>query len=162
MAFNEDEAYMKLAEKEAMVALGEREVPVGCVVVRNGEVIARGHNRTNLELDPTRHAELVAIDSLLAEQHEVVNPHPALCSLAIDISLITRERAIQLGVHSALSAPVVPERAAAAGVKHASSAGRLHPVRDVRAVHHVRHCAIHAWPVSPPPALVPALCGMPR
>jgi len=97
---------MKLAEKEAMVALGEREVPVGCVVVRNGEVIARGHNRTNFELDPTRHAELVAIDALLAEQHEVVNPHPTLCSLAIDISLITRERAIQLGVHSARSAPV--------------------------------------------------------
>ncbi|KAJ1475431.1 cytidine deaminase-like protein [Baffinella frigidus] len=66
----EDERCMRLAEDEAVAALAEREVPVGCVFVRDGEVIARGHNRTNLELDPTRHAELVAVDALLAEQHQ--------------------------------------------------------------------------------------------
>ncbi|KAH8833177.1 cytidine deaminase-like protein [Flagelloscypha sp. PMI_526] len=49
--------------QEAMDAL---EVPVGCVFVRNGECIARARNRTNELGNATRHAELEAIDSILA------------------------------------------------------------------------------------------------
>lgn len=37
------------------------EVPVGAVVVKNGEVIGRGHNRTRIDHDPTAHAEIVAM-----------------------------------------------------------------------------------------------------
>ncbi|GIL97785.1 hypothetical protein Vretimale_3333 [Volvox reticuliferus] len=43
-----------------------REVPVGCVVVRDGEVIGRGHNLTNKTRNGTRHAEIIAIDQMLA------------------------------------------------------------------------------------------------
>jgi len=39
------------------------EVPVGAVIVRGGEVIAEAHNRTNLDSDPTAHAEALAIRS---------------------------------------------------------------------------------------------------
>jgi tRNA(adenine34) deaminase len=54
-------SFMDLALQEARLA-GERgEVPVGCVLVRGSEVIARGGNRTLTERDPTAHAEMVAI-----------------------------------------------------------------------------------------------------
>lgn len=48
-----------LAQARAAAALGE--VPVGAVVVKDGAVIATGHNRTRIDADPTAHAELVAI-----------------------------------------------------------------------------------------------------
>ena len=45
-------------------ALQKGEVPVGCVVVRDGVVISSGHNLTNEAMDATRHAEMIAIASL--------------------------------------------------------------------------------------------------
>jgi len=45
------------------------EVPVGCVFVRNGGIIAKARNRTNELRNATRHAELEAIDSILANTH---------------------------------------------------------------------------------------------
>jgi tRNA(adenine34) deaminase len=52
---------MDLALAEARAAAAEGEVPVGCVIVRGGEVIARTRNRTLADRDPTAHAELLAI-----------------------------------------------------------------------------------------------------
>ena len=48
-----------LAEARAAASAGE--VPVGCVIVRDGAVIARAHNRPLIDRDPTAHAELLAI-----------------------------------------------------------------------------------------------------
>jgi len=48
-----------LAQARAAAAAGE--VPVGCVIVRNGEVVARTGNRTLTDRDPTAHAEMLAI-----------------------------------------------------------------------------------------------------
>ena len=53
--------FMKIALMEAQKAISEGEMPVGAVVVKNGEVIATGHNIRNKEHDPTLHAEIVAI-----------------------------------------------------------------------------------------------------
>ena len=55
------ETYMRLALEEARAAGAQGEVPVGCVIVREGKVIARGHNRRELLSDATAHAELEAI-----------------------------------------------------------------------------------------------------
>jgi tRNA(adenine34) deaminase len=55
------ERYMRIALEEAERALAASEVPVGAVVVRNGDVIGRGRNRTVELNDPTAHAELLAI-----------------------------------------------------------------------------------------------------
>ena len=55
------ERFMREAIAEAEKALAEGEVPVGAVVVRDGVVIARGHNRREAWRDPTAHAELLAI-----------------------------------------------------------------------------------------------------
>ena len=52
---------MHAALAEAEVAAGSGEVPVGAVVVAGGEIIARGHNRSEADNDPSAHAEIVAL-----------------------------------------------------------------------------------------------------
>lgn len=52
---------MELALEEARAAAARGEVPVGCVIVREGAAIARAGNRTLADRDPTAHAELLAI-----------------------------------------------------------------------------------------------------
>ena len=54
-------SFMDLALKAAQNAGKAGEVPIGCVIVRNGEVIASAGNRTLTDRDPTAHAEIVAI-----------------------------------------------------------------------------------------------------
>jgi tRNA(adenine34) deaminase len=55
------EFFMELALDEARAAAAEGEVPIGAVVVCDGEVVARGSNRRELDADPTAHAELIAV-----------------------------------------------------------------------------------------------------
>lgn len=57
----DDTQAMKLALTEARRCAAWGDVPVGCVIVRGGEVIARGCNRREIDNDPTAHAEIVAI-----------------------------------------------------------------------------------------------------
>jgi tRNA(adenine34) deaminase len=57
---------MDMALAEARLAAAEGEVPIGCVVVRNGEVIARARNRTLADHDPTAHAEMLALRAAAA------------------------------------------------------------------------------------------------
>jgi len=54
-------SFMSAALDQARAGAALGEVPVGCVIVRNGEVIARAHNRTLADRDPTAHCELLAI-----------------------------------------------------------------------------------------------------
>src|SRR5512143_2500557 len=54
-------SFMQFALEEACAAADRGEVPVGCVIVREGKVIARAGNRTLADKDPTAHAELLAI-----------------------------------------------------------------------------------------------------
>jgi tRNA(adenine34) deaminase len=58
---SEDEEWMGAALAEAAEAAAAGEVPVGAVVVRGGEVLSRGQNRTRRARDPAGHAELIAI-----------------------------------------------------------------------------------------------------
>jgi tRNA(adenine34) deaminase len=52
---------MDLALKQAEIAETSGEVPIGCVIVRDGEVVAAAGNRTLTDRDPSAHAEMVAI-----------------------------------------------------------------------------------------------------
>ena len=58
-----DEYFMNLALIEAKKAYEINEVPVGAVIVRNGEVIASGHNCKEIYNNVLKHAEIIAIDS---------------------------------------------------------------------------------------------------
>ena len=55
------EYFMRVALQEAHSALDENEVPIGCVIVLNNKIIAKGHNLTERLNDVTAHAEMQAI-----------------------------------------------------------------------------------------------------
>ena len=55
------ELFMKEALKEAQKAYKELEIPVGCVIVKDGKIIARAHNQKEKKKDTTKHAEILAI-----------------------------------------------------------------------------------------------------
>ena len=57
----EDEIFMKEALKQAKKAYALEETPIGCVIVQEGTIIARGYNRRNTEKSGLAHAELLAI-----------------------------------------------------------------------------------------------------
>ncbi len=63
---HEAEHWMRLALQEAEAAANEDEVPVGCVVVHEGRLIGRGHNRVESLQDPTAHAEILALTAAAA------------------------------------------------------------------------------------------------
>ena len=72
----EKEMFMREALKEAQKAYDKEEVPIGAVVVLNGEIIGRGHNLREMEQDATLHAEIKAIRQ--ANNHQVEVEHGVL------------------------------------------------------------------------------------
>ncbi len=61
MSLTKDEKYMKEAIRQARKAWKLAEVPIGCVIVREDQIIARGYNRRNTDKNTLAHAELLAI-----------------------------------------------------------------------------------------------------
>jgi tRNA(adenine34) deaminase len=59
--FPRDDYFMRLAMREAERALEHDDVPIGAVLVSEGEVVAGAHNERELRQDPTAHAEIVAL-----------------------------------------------------------------------------------------------------
>ena len=58
---HDDERFMRLALEQACLAAEQGEVPIGAVVVCEGEVVARAYNRRELDFDPSAHAEFSAL-----------------------------------------------------------------------------------------------------
>ena len=58
---NNDEKWMQIAINESIASKSNDEIPVGAVIVRNGELIAQAHNQPISTNDPTAHAEILAI-----------------------------------------------------------------------------------------------------
>jgi tRNA(adenine34) deaminase len=92
-------SFMEMALSEARAAGATGEVPVGCVIVRGGAVVARAGNRTLADADPTAHAELLAIrqaaaalgSDRLTECDLYVTLEPcAMCAAAIAFARIRR------------------------------------------------------------------------
>ena len=55
------EEWMRLAIAEAKLSLAHNDIPIGAIVISNGEIIASRHNERELQGDPTAHAEVLAI-----------------------------------------------------------------------------------------------------
>ena len=97
--FPRDEYFMRLALREAERALEHDDVPVGAVVVKEGELIGAGHNERELRGDPTAHAETLALRQasqtlgtwrvLDAVMYVTLEPC-AMCAGAIVLSRIPR------------------------------------------------------------------------
>ena len=58
---SEDEKFMRLALRQAEMAFDANEVPIGCVIVKEGKVIGKGYNQVESLKDATAHAEILAI-----------------------------------------------------------------------------------------------------
>jgi tRNA(adenine34) deaminase len=95
----DDESGMRAALREAHAALERDEVPVGCVLVRDGTVIGRGHNQVETLQDATAHAEILAIGAAsnaleswrLSECTLYVTLEPcSMCAGAIILSRVGR------------------------------------------------------------------------
>jgi tRNA(adenine34) deaminase len=92
-------SFMALALEEARAAAAAGEVPVGCVIVRDGEVIAQASNRTIVDRDPTAHCEMLAIrraaDALASERltdcdlYVTLEPC-AMCAAAMSFARVRR------------------------------------------------------------------------
>ena len=99
MEMSDDEKYMNLALAEARKALAADEIPIGCVIVSQGQVIGRGHNLTETLQDVTAHAEMQAITAAAqtlggkylpdATLYVTVEPCP-MCAGAIGWAQISR------------------------------------------------------------------------
>jgi len=91
--------WMSLAFNEARLALEEDETPVGAVVVKEGVLLGRGHNRTKRLADPTAHAEILAITAACqklnsdrldeCELYVTLEPCP-MCGTALVLSRAAR------------------------------------------------------------------------
>ena len=64
------ERFMRMALRQALAAADLEEVPVGAVIVRDGQLIAQAHNQVELLKDPTAHAEILAITQAAAALQE--------------------------------------------------------------------------------------------
>jgi tRNA(adenine34) deaminase len=108
-----DEKFMRAAIGEAKVAASVDEVPVGAIVVRNGEIIGAGLNRSVQDADPTAHAEIIAIRAAarseknyrLSDATLYVTLEP--CAMCVGAMLHARIRRLVFGAYD--------EKAGAAG-----------------------------------------------
>jgi len=97
--FPRDEYFMMMALREAERALEHDDVPVGCVVAREGEMIAAARNERELRGDPTAHAEILALREAAkaaggwrlggAVMYVTLEPC-AMCAGAIVLARVTR------------------------------------------------------------------------
>ena len=109
------EYFMQLAIKEGRKALKNNDVPIGAVVVLDGQIIGRGYNQVELLKDPTAHAEMIAItaaasstgEKWLREASLYVTVEP--CSMCAGASVLARLKQviygtpdIKTGAHSSL------------------------------------------------------------
>ena len=98
-----EEKYMQEALKEAKKAYKKLEVPVGAIIVKNGEIIAKAHNLKETKNDTTKHAEILAIQRaskklkswrlLDCEMYITLEP----CSMCAGAIIISRVKKIYIG-----------------------------------------------------------------
>jgi len=102
---SDKEKFMKEALKEAQKAYNKLEIPVGAVIVKDGQIIARAHNQKETKIDTTNHAEILAIQKaskklqswrlLDCEMYVTLEP----CSMCAGAILNSRIKKIYIGTN---------------------------------------------------------------
>ena len=124
-----DERFMRGALAAAAAAAAHDDVPVGCVLVRDDEIIAIGENRREVDADPTAHAEMVALRrAAVAELHwrmDTVTAYVTLepCAMCAGALLNARVSRVVIGA--------MDEKAGAVG-------SRYNLLSDPRLLHEAR------------------------
>ncbi|MFO7659420.1 MAG: nucleoside deaminase [Candidatus Cloacimonadaceae bacterium] len=77
----QDIEFMNEALAEAKQALVEDEIPVGAVLVRDGVIVARNHNRTRQQSNPLAHAEKLIVESILSTGEKYLNDYTLYVTL---------------------------------------------------------------------------------
>jgi tRNA(adenine34) deaminase len=124
-----DEAFMKVALEEALIAFSKDEVPVGAVLVYNGEVIARAHNQVEALQDASAHAELLCLKKgakilknwrlLKTTLYTTLEP----CSMCVGALLLFRVEAVVWGA---------PDLRHGAGGSWVDLLSKEHPTHNLR------------------------------
>ncbi len=119
-----DNKYMKAALKCAQTALSEGEVPIGAVVVLNGKIISRGHNRRTKKQVATAHAEIEAIEKACkklgswripgCELYVTLEP----CPMCMGAALNARIKKVYFGAYEAKGRSLTNEIASANLLNH--------------------------------------------
>lgn len=100
-----DETFMKLALKEAERAFDKDDCPIGAVIVKDGQIIARAHNQVELLKDPTAHAEMIAITQAANTiGHEHLNETTIYvtlepCTMCAGALVLARVKRLVFGAH---------------------------------------------------------------
>lgn len=110
---DENIKFMKAAIKEALKALDKDEVPVGAVIVKDGKIIARGHNLREKKQQATAHAEIIAIEKAcrklgtwrLDECDLYVTLEP--CPMCTGATILSRIRKVVFGAYDPKGGSVV-------------------------------------------------------
>ena len=111
--FSSHERWMREALREAEIAAGAGEVPVGAIVVRDGRIIGRGHNQVEQLQDATAHAEVLAIGAASGAGGEwrldgatlYVTLEP--CTMCCGAVLLSRVPTVVFGAHDPRAGAVV-------------------------------------------------------
>lgn len=101
--FPNDEAFMKLALKEAKKSISRGEVPVGAVIIADSKVLARAHNQPCRRQDPTAHAEILALRSAARKRQNYRLPDCVLyvtlepCAMCLGAAVQARIKRVVYG-----------------------------------------------------------------
>jgi tRNA(adenine34) deaminase len=111
--FGSHERWLREALREARLAEADGEVPVGAVVVRDGRIIGRGHNRVERLQDATAHAEILALGAASDQAGSWRLDDAALyvtlepCTMCCGALLLARVRTLVFGAHDPRAGAVV-------------------------------------------------------
>lgn len=124
-----DDSAMSLALEEARKAEAAGEVPVGCVIVLEGRVVGRGFNRPISAIDPTAHAEIVA---LRAAAREVGNYR--LTGAAVYVTIEPCMMCVGAMVHARIARVVYGAAEPKAGAIESTMRAHEHPALNHRMI----------------------------